>query len=98
MGKLHIKMGSLNLSTKSADISQEESKIADESSENTQFDRKAYQQSFFSQSTRYFKQALTHALALNKLSELKESLYLLTIVYSQLPFSGTVNYRRDIAA
>jgi hypothetical protein len=41
---------------------------------------------------------LTTALTLNKISELREGLYLLSVIYNLLPNSGPTNHRRDIAA
>ena len=96
MGRVLLKMSSLNLDTKS--IPREETKEEDWQS---QIDKKSYQQSFYTQSARYFKQALPIALHLNKLSELRDCLYLLAMIYSNIGGSSgnnASNPRRDICA
>jgi hypothetical protein len=39
---------------------------------------------FYSQATKYLKQALLDSLALSKLAELREALYLLSLIYHQI--------------
>lgn len=44
------------------------------------------------------KVASGQAYKLNKLSEMRECFYLMAMTYSMLPYSGTLNIRRDLSA